>query len=244
MTESKRLIGVLVPTGGAPRKFGRPAKPRMARRFCVSIFFSVISALGLAPAASAHPHVFVSAQEQVIFGAKGQIEAIRHVWVFDEMYSAFVTQGQSKDGKLMTEEELAPLAKSNVEDLAEFEFFTHAKAANLKVEFGEPFDFSLEERDDKLVVLRFTLPLKYPASASKAFSLQVYDPTYFVAFELAKQDAVSFIGAPKGCSANVLGTKPLAVEETKKLSESFFSGLSPGADFGVKLATPIIIACP
>jgi ABC-type uncharacterized transport system substrate-binding protein len=155
-----------------------------------------------------------------------------------------VTQGGGKDGKPMSKEELAPLAKTNVADLAEFDFFTHAKAANVKVEFGEPFDYSLEERDDKLVVLRFTLPLKVPASASRAFTLQVYDPTYFVAFELAAQEPIGVVGAPKGCSANVVGAKPLAADETKKLSESFFSGLSPGTDFGVKLATPIIIACP
>ncbi|SFK33188.1 ABC-type uncharacterized transport system, substrate-binding protein [Methylocapsa palsarum] len=206
---------------------------------------SLIAALSLlANAALAHPHVWVSAQEQVVFGPKGEIEAIRHAWVFDEMYSAFVTEGQKKGGQLLSKDDLAPLAKTNVEDLAEFDYFTHAKASNKKIEFGAPIDYSLEERDDKLVVLRFTLPLKTPASAGKAFSLQVYDPTYFVAFELAKQDPVALVGAPKGCSANVLGTKPLAADETKKLSEAFFSGLSPGSDFGVKLASPIIIACP
>jgi ABC-type uncharacterized transport system substrate-binding protein len=208
------------------------------------LLFAALPAACLAGGAAAHPHVWVSAQEQVIFGAKGEIEAIRHTWVFDEMYSAFVTEGRDKDGKLLTKEELAPLAKTNVDDLAEYEFFTHAKAANVKVEFGTPFDFSLEERADKLVVLRFTLPLKTPASAAKAFSVQVYDPTYFVAFEVAKQDPIELVGAPSGCSANVIGSKPLAVDETKKLSEAFFSGLSPGADFGVKLATPIVVACP
>jgi ABC-type uncharacterized transport system substrate-binding protein len=206
---------------------------------------SLIAVLSLlANAALAHPHVWVAAQEQVIFGPKGEIEAIKHAWVFDEMYSAFVTEGQKKGGQLLTKEDLAPLAKTNVEDLAEFDYFTHAKAANKKIEFGAPVDYSLEERDDKLVVLRFTLPLKTPANAGKAFSLQVYDPTYFVAFELAKQEPVALLGAPKGCSANVVGTKPLAADETKKLSEAFFSGLSPGSDFGVKLASPIIIACP
>jgi ABC-type uncharacterized transport system substrate-binding protein len=206
-------------------------------------FFAVLPSL-FASAAFAHPHVWVSAQEQVVFDSKGQIEAIRHVWVFDEMYSAFVTEGQKKNGPLLTKEDLAPLAKTNVEDLAEFDYFTHAKAANKKIEFAGPVDYSLEQRDDKLVVLRFTLPLKTPANAGKAFSLQVYDPTYFVAFEIAKQESVALIGAPKGCSANVIGTKPLAADETKKLSEAFFSGLSPGSDFGVKLASPIIVACP
>ncbi|MGA2638014.1 DUF1007 family protein [Methylocella sp.] len=197
----------------------------------------------LANVAAAHPHVWITGQEQVIFGPKGEITAIRHAWIFDEMYSAFVTEGVGKKGEILTKEDLAPLAKSNVEDLAEFDYFTHAKIQSVKVEFGEPTDYSLEERPDKLVVLRFTMPLKTPATA-KLFSFQVYDPTYFVAFELDKQNGVSFVNAPKGCTNNVAGAKPLAAEESKKLTESFFSGLSPGSDFGVKLASAVIVACP
>jgi ABC-type uncharacterized transport system substrate-binding protein len=215
----------------------------MHRRLCSRFLLTTVFVVGLASDAAAHPHVWVSARAQVIFDAKGEIEAIRNAWTFDEMYSAFVTEGQGKDGQLMTKEELAPLAKSNVDSLAEFDFFTYAKVANAKVEFGTPIDYSLEQREDKLVVLRFTLPLKTPARA-KAFSFQVYDPTYFVAFEMEKQDPVGMAGAPKGCSVNLLGSKPLAAEDTKKLSESFFSGLSPGYDFGIKLASRIIVACP
>jgi hypothetical protein len=61
---------------------------------------------------------------------------------------------------------------------------------------------------------------------------------------MEKDNPVGMEGAPKGCSINILGSKPLAADETKKLSESFFSGLSPGTDFGVKLASRIIVACP
>jgi ABC-type uncharacterized transport system substrate-binding protein len=192
----------------------------------------------------AHPHVWVTAQANAIFSPEGKITAIRHIWVFDDMYSAFVTQGIGKDGGPATVEDLAPLAKTNVESLAEFAYFTHAKVAGKAVDFVEPTEYSLEERPDKLVVLRFTLPLKEPASAAKAFSFQVYDPTYFVAFSLAAENPVSFVNAPQGCSTNVLGSNPLAANETKKLSEAFFSGLSPGVDFGVKLASRVIIACP
>ncbi len=178
-------------------------------------------AASLANAAAAHPHVWITGQEQVIFGPNGEITAIRHAWIFDEMYSAFVTEGVGKKGALLTKADLAPLAKSNVDDLAEFDYFTHAKIQSVKVEFGAPTDYSLEERPDKLVVLRFTMPLKTPATA-KLFSFQVYDPTYFVAFELDKQNGVSFVNAPKGCSTNVAGAKPLAAEESKKLTEFFF----------------------
>ena len=112
----------------------------MHRRFCSRFFLTAVFVAGLAENAAAHPHVWVSARAQVIFGAKGEIEAIRHAWTFDEMYSAFVTEGQGKDGQLMTKEELAPLAKTNVESLAEFDFFTYAKVANAKIEFGTPID--------------------------------------------------------------------------------------------------------
>lgn len=211
---------------------------------CPGFFVTAVFAAVLPGTAAAHPHVWVSARAQVIFNAQGEIEAIRHAWTFDEMYSAFVTDGQGKDGQLLTKEELAPLAKTNVESLAEFDYFTYAKAASQKIEFGTPGGYSLEQLGDKRIVLRFTLPLKTPASATKAFSFQVYDPTYYVAFEMESNDPPSAAGAPQGCSVNLLGSKPLAADDTKKLSESYFSGLSPGYDFGIKLASRIIVACP
>jgi ABC-type uncharacterized transport system substrate-binding protein len=216
----------------------------MHRRLCSRFFLTVIFMAVFTGSAAAHPHVWVTARAQVIFNAKGEIEAIRQAWTFDEMYSAFVTEGQGKEGQLLTKDELAPLAKTNIESLAEFDYFTYAKAAKQNIEFAAPVGYSLEQGEDKRVVLRFTLPLKTPASAAKAFSFQVYDPTYFVAFEMEKDNPVGMDGAPKGCSINILGSKPLAADETKKLSESFFSGLSPGTDFGVKLASRIIVACP
>lgn len=201
-------------------------------------------ALGLNTPALAHPHVWVTAREDVIFNSQGKIAAIRDAWVFDDMYSAFATQGLGKDGQVATKEELAPLAKTNVESLAEFDYFTFAKLAGTKVEFGPPIDYSLEERPDKLVVLTFTLPLKTPTNPGKAFTFQIYDPTYFVAFSLDDKLPVELIGAPKGCSESVLGADPLDAEATKKLSEAFFANLSPGSNFGMKLASRIFVACP
>jgi ABC-type uncharacterized transport system substrate-binding protein len=209
-----------------------------------SIVLAAMFGLSLIPSAYAHPHVWVTGRSEVLFDQAGLVKAIRNIWVFDEMYSAFATEGLGKDGKPPTQEELAPLAKTNIESLAEFDDFTYAKEAGAKVAFAEPIDYTLDVRDDKLVVLRFTLPLKTPASAKKAFSLQVYDPTYFVAFSFEPKDPVTLIDAPKGCTANMLGVDPLQASESQKLSEAFFSGLSPGTNFGVKLADRIIIACP
>jgi ABC-type uncharacterized transport system substrate-binding protein len=195
-------------------------------------------------AASAHPHVWVVVKSEVLFGAGGNITGIRHAWNFDEMYSAFATQGFSTDGKPPTAEQLQPLAKVNVESLAEFDFFTYAKHAGEKPEFAAPVDYSLEPDANNTITLHFTLPLKNPAEAKKPFSFQVYDPTYFVSFSLEKGAAAKLTGAPSGCSISTLDPPPLVATDTSKLSEAFFSNMSPGADFGIKLASRVVVACP
>ncbi len=198
----------------------------------------------LPDAASAHPHVFVVAREEVLFGPDGRITGIRAAWTFDDMYSSFAIQGLGEADKILTSEQLAPLAKTNVESLAEFGYFTVGKAAGKQVSFGEPTDYLLEEGSDKLVTLRFTLPLKEPAPANKAFTLQVYDPTYFVSFEFADKDPLALKDAPSGCSASVAKPRPLDTGDNQKLSEAFFSNMSPGVDFGIKLASRAVVACP
>lgn len=205
-----------------------------------------LAALALCPvaAAQAHPHVFVTATEEVLFGADGLVTGVRHAWRFDDMYSSFVIQGLGPEGAILTKEQLAPLAKTNVESLAEFGYFTIVKASGKQGEFGEPVDYWLEESADRLVTLHFTLPLKTPASAGRVLTLSVYDPTYFVAFSLAEKDPVALRDAPAGCSASVSKPKALDAADTQKLNESYFSNLSPGMDFGIKLAERAIVACP
>jgi ABC-type uncharacterized transport system substrate-binding protein len=180
----------------------------------------------------------------VVFAKDGKILGVRHAWEFDEMYSAFAVQGLGKDGKPPTKEELAPLAKTNAESLAEFDFFTYARQNNAKAAFKPAEDVTLEANDKKLVTLRFFLPLATPVSAAKPFSFQVYDPTYFVSFGLEKKEPVKLDHAPAGCSVSLVEPAPLVASENQKLSEAFFQNMSPGADFGMKLATRAIVACP
>ena len=192
----------------------------------------------------AHPHVFVTAKEQVIFGPDGNVTGIRASWTFDDMYSSFVTQGLAAPGEIPTKEQLAPLAKTNVESLAEFGYFTVAKLDGKKLEFDEPTDYAMEEGQDKLATLVFTLPLKTPVKPVPALNVSVYDPTYFVSFGMDDHDPVSMAGAPSGCSTSVIKPRPLEASDNQKLSEAFFANMSPGQDFGIKLASKIMVACP
>ena len=194
--------------------------------------------------ANAHPHVWVTVKSAIAFTSDGKISAVVHDWVFDEMYSSFATQGLAKPGELVGREQFAPLARENAGGLAEIGYFTTLKIGGKAVDFGSVSDYWMEERPDHLVAFHVTIPLKSPASVAKFMTLRVADPEYFIDFEFDDNDPIKLVSAPQGCSASVARPKPLEAADKQKLSESFFTNLSPGANFGFKMASSAIVACP
>ena len=197
----------------------------------------------LGGAANAHPHVWVDAKAELVF-ENGKMTGVRHAWTFDDMYSAFVTQGVGKDPDQPTQEELQPIAKSNIEALPEFEYFTFIKAESQKAEFEVPTEYSMSQNREHIITFRFFLPLKTPLALDKSFAFQVFDPSYFVAFTMEKPDAVAATGVPTGCTPKIIAPQPLDANDRKLLDESAASGLPPGLDFGMKMAGHVILLCP
>jgi ABC-type uncharacterized transport system substrate-binding protein len=208
-------------------------------------FIAFLFSLILAPAAAqAHPHVFVGAKAEVIFDDKGNIVGINHLWTFDEQYSAFATMGFPKtaDGKL-DPAKLAELAKINTESLSDFDYFTVAKAAGKKVLFSKPENATMLENGNA-VTLMLTLPLKEPVSG-RTFSLEVSDPTYFVAFSFdAANDAVVMSKAPAGCTVSIRRPKPEDLTNYSKLSDQMFSQLTNKSEVSGAFGNRALIACP
>ncbi len=201
-------------------------------------------ALALAAPALAHPHVWITAKAELVYGSDGKVTGVRHSWTFDEAYSAFITQGLDKnnDGKL-TPDELQELAKVNTDSLAEFDYFTHLKANGAKQAFEAPREPSMAF-ENGAATLSFHLPLKKPA-ANKMVALEVYDSAFFVDFRIAdRTDAIKLANAPQGCSATVTRPKPLDAAQQQRLSETFFQALTAAAEFGASQASRVIAACP
>ncbi len=201
-----------------------------------------------AGAAQAHPHVWVTAKTQLVY-ADGKVTGVRHAWSFDPDYSAFVTQGldADKDGTL-SPAELAGLAATNTENLAEFGYFTKLKVAGKEQAFAEPREPAMH-MDGKALTLTFLLPLKTPAAPGRGVAaLEVYDPTFFVSFGFAEgADAATLSGAPAGCTATVTRPKneaPKVADAKTGMSEAFFEALTAASNYGEQFANRVIVACP
>ena len=199
----------------------------------------------LSPAhAFAHPHVWVTVRSEIGFSPQGSLTDIVQDWTFDEMYSAFAVQGLAKPGELAKREDFAPLAQENAGQLAQIGYFTVVKVGGKQVDFGNVTDYWMEERPDHLVTFHVVLPLKTPEPPGKFVTMMVSDPEFFIDFQFDDNDPVKLDNPPAGCSLSITHPKPLDVQDSKKLSESFFTNLSPGAGFGFKLASRAIVACP
>jgi ABC-type uncharacterized transport system substrate-binding protein len=192
-----------------------------------------------ATAAQAHPHVWITASSELIYAADGSITGVRHAWTFDDMFSTYALQGiETKTKGVYSREELAPLAKDNVENLKEFGFFTFAKADGKKEKFQEPVDYFLEFKDSALT-LHFTLPLKAPVKP-KQLALDVFDPAFFIDFKFADGDPVKLVGAPAACQLKV--QRP-GEADVKKLTEEMVAS-GDNTNYGAIYANKILVSCP
>src|SRR6202158_3575621 len=130
-------------------------------RMTASIRILLVALLSVAFAglARAHPHVWVTMKSELVYAPDGTITGVRHHWSFDDMFSTFAVQGlESKEKDKYTREELAPLAKVNVESLKEFDYFTYATADGKKTPMADPLpDYWLDYKD-QILTLNFTLP--------------------------------------------------------------------------------------
>ena len=162
----------------------------------------------LAGPAAAHPHVWITVETTLMYD-KGAFSGLRHKWTFDQYYTAMAIEGldKNKDGKY-DREELAELAKVNIDGLKDFAYFTTASVGGQEIKFEAPSDYWLEHRDGVLS-LNFTLPFAEPVSTdAKGLTFAVQDPTFFIAFDLAKVDPAKLgPGAPAACKIKVGSAK-------------------------------------
>jgi ABC-type uncharacterized transport system substrate-binding protein len=211
---------------------------------CLSVVAALFPLVAASGSATAHPHVWVSVKSEIIYGPDGSATGISNAWTFDDAFSAFAVQGLDQKTKgEYTREELGPLAEENAKGLKEFDYFTHATANGKKTAFNDPVDYWLEYADERLT-LHFLLPFKAPVK-TQDLELQIFDPTFFVAFGLAEKNPVALVGAPAECKLAFARPPDVSqVAQGQQLDEAFFNQLDASSNWGAQFANKISITCP
>lgn len=209
-----------------------------------ALALGLMALAAFAGGAAAHPHVWVSVETEVVLGPNKEIVGFRHKWTFDEMYAQFATDGLDTNGDgVFSEEELRPLAKTNVEALKEFEYFTYPFVGATKLPLKDRSDYRLEYKD-KALTLYFTLPLEKPIPYAKIkdFSFSVYDPGMYVSLTFNGKSAVKIASAkPVPCSASI-GDQPAANAKETTLSQ-LGEAIDPSSNIGSQFAERVRIVC-
>ncbi|NCO85806.1 MAG: DUF1007 family protein [Rhodobacterales bacterium] len=153
----------------------------MKRSLCLSLCLSVLPSV-----ASAHPHIFVEAQVALVFDGSGAMAGVRLTWTYDDFFSLLLTEdlGLDPDGDMVLRaDEVAVLQGAVLDWPADF-------GGDLEVtQGGAPL--ALGAARDKVAVLvegrvreSHFRPLAAPVTATAPVNVQVFDPFYYVAYEV------------------------------------------------------------
>ena len=203
----------------------------------------LFATLMTAPPACAHPHMWVTYEMTVDYD-KGTVSGVDHVWTFDDAYTAMALEGLDKnnDGKY-DQSELADLLKVNMDGLKDFNYFTVAKLGSAELSFSPPTAAHLEYTNG-ILRLYFHLPLAKPVLAdADGLSFAVFDPSYFIAFEPEKTDAVKLAAAPQGCTATIIDPDATKNDEQAKRLGDAMAQQFGGAAIGFGSYKTVAVSC-
>lgn len=211
----------------------------------IAAAFIALAALCLsAPSATAHPHVWIDMRSELVFDDEGRIEAVGIVWIFDEFYSAFAVEGAARTDKGYDEEWLAGLAEINLQNLAEWDYFTELTFGGEAAPLGAALDGKSAWDDETgRLSLSFRVPLETPQlpAAAHPAKLRIYDPSYYISIDYEKSDPVRMTGkVPEGCTLK--RETPNVENVWIGLPETAFT--DPNSRLGANFATIVTVTCP
>jgi len=209
------------------------------------LFAGTMMLTALAHEARAHPHVFAEARLDVIVNGDGGVEALRHVWRFDDMFSStvLVDFDQNKDLKLDAEE-LKEVGSVVHESLADFNYFQIVMSNGNEVEMEAPPEMMADFTDENQLILLFESKPKEELLLKGTTSFGIYDPTFYTALEFPDDDHLQVENLPQGCKLVVIRPDPdeAIAQNQDMLTPDFFEDASNN-DMGKIFATRLEVTC-
>ena len=194
----------------------------------------------------AHPHVFAEARLDVMLKPDGHtVDALRHLWRFDEVFSSTVVLEFDKNGdNKLDDAELASVRQTVYDSLGEYNYFQLVTANGKDVAMQKPDEFVALFDNNQLIIM-FQAQPKEPLELSGTVDFGVYDSTFYTAIDFLEDDQMAVNPLPAGCSRKVVRPDPdeIIAQNQQSLTEAFLSDPA-GNDMSRIFATRLELTCP
>lgn len=181
---------------------------------------ALAAAIAVPSAAAAHPHVFVQAQVTVLYEADRPV-GVQVDWVYDEFFSLLLTSdlGIDLDGDMvLTPDEEVVLAEAVTTWPQGFEGDLEVRQNGAVIPLGAKVGHTMSFADG---IVRETHVRVLPPMEDMNFELQVFDPYYFIAYDLIQP--IRFSGRDD-CASEVI---PADMDAARAMVADLLGGLAP-----------------
>ena len=202
--------------------------------------YSLLLGLSISCSVLAHPHAFIDMQTTPII-ENNQLTGFSMKWTLDEPSSSAVIYDMKQAKTKNDQQKLIDDVMGNV--VSEHYFSYLYDAQNNKIKYSShPQNYGVKIQGLQLQYY-FDVQLAHSQNLEKnTFSLQTYDPTYYVAMTYASKSAVDFSALPKNCQGKLI--EPNVDEKIQAYASSLDKSQKNEDDsLGVMFAQKIIIQC-
>ena len=205
------------------------------------------AALSLAPAAAfAHPHIFVEARLEVVAGADGNVQELRNVWRFDEVFSSSVLMDFDKNTNLKLEpDELKEVGTTVRDSLADYDYYVNMTFNGKTIKVNKPDEIHVDYKEGQLLMFFAVKPAETMPLKGNRLSFGIYDPTLYTSVDFPTDaDMITVGDAFKACRKKVVRPDPdeVIAENKTTLTDAFFNDPT-GTTMSKLFATRIDVQC-
>lgn len=173
---------------------------------------------------NAHPHVFVDARMEVVIDDENRFTQLRHVWRFDELFSAtllidFDNNGNNK----LDEDEIKEITDTVQKSIADYDFYTAIRKGKEVINFYEPEKISAYMENDRMIMFLSIEPESPVKLDAEMLRISASDTSYYVAFDFTSENVI-LDGNKNGCqkSVHIPDYDALYADNSETLTEAFF----------------------
>lgn len=152
----------------------------------------------------AHQQTVAEARLDVVVGLDGTVQALRHVWQFDDDFSKTVLSEFDANGDLTLDDaELQEVSNTIFTSIAEDNYFQDVTVDGREVAMKPPASLMVNFDDERIVVLFKSQP-EQPLHLRGKVHFAVYDPSFNTALNFVEDGNMAVDRMPPNCTRSVV----------------------------------------